>query len=103
MRAALRLLVVMLVAGLIVGVGSAGATIIGPSVQHVAVHDRAGRRREHVTVNLIWEATQFLPPTATDKQIVAYQDLAGGSPQTFSASSTRRRSRCCSRTATATR
>ena len=88
MRAALRLLVVTLVAGLAVGVGSAGAAIVGPSFSTSPFTIAQAGVGNTVTVNLIWEATQFLPPTATDKQIVAYQDLAGGSPQTFSASST---------------
>ena len=88
MRAALRLLVVTLVAGLVVGVGNAGAVIIGPSFSTSPFTIAQAGVGNVVTVNLIWEATQFQPPTATDKQIVAYQDLAGGSPQTFTASST---------------
>jgi hypothetical protein len=88
MRAALRLLVVTLVAGLAVGVGSASAAMIGPSFSTSPFTIAQPGVGNTVTMNLIWEATQFLPPTAMDKQTVTYQDLAGGSPQTFSASST---------------
>jgi hypothetical protein len=85
---ALRLLVLTLVAGLAVGVGSAGAAIIGPSFSTSPFTIAQPGVGNTVTVNLIWEPAQFLPPTATDKQTVTYQDLAGGPPQTFSAGST---------------
>ena len=85
---AFRLLVATLVAGLVVGVGSAGAAIIGPSFSTSPFTIAQPGAGNTVTMNLIWEAAQFLPPTGTDKQTVTYQDLAGGSPQTFSASST---------------
>ena len=89
MRSVIRLLALMLLAGLATA-GSAQAAIIGAPEFSFSSHTKAQAGAGNVvTMTLRWLPPQFSPSGgASDKQQVTVTDLAGGTPDTFSAGPT---------------
>ncbi|HVG99119.1 MAG TPA: hypothetical protein VM844_00025, partial [Miltoncostaeaceae bacterium] len=92
MRAALRLLVVTLIAGLVVGVGSAGAAIQDMPEFSFSPHTKAaGTGGNAKALTLTWLPPIFNPPSGppgpADHQDVIVTEVGGGT-QTYSAGPT---------------
>jgi PKD domain len=85
MRSMIRLLVLTLLAGLVMA-GSAQAVIQDNPQFSFSTHTKAEAGAGNaVTMTLRWLPPVFLTPGPNNHQEVTVRDLAGGSPQTFSA------------------